>query len=258
MSSDSQHTPSQSPPNAPQPPSTSQAKDKLDSIKKTISNKKEKLPHFSSIKDKLVWKLKNKAQSKKGISKLGLKDIALWKNPPISAVVFLTGHLFFFMMYKWQMTLAFFVGRMLLVQIILCFIYYVVMRVIYTDREVTLPSQLSISSDNVRLYLEKLSERICSAIAWYVSVLLVKDIKMTITVAGIIELFNRFLARRLTMTGLSYLAFNMFFIGPVMYDLFEDEIENALLMFQDKLRLGIDRAKKMVQKHIPKESTKDK
>mmetsp|Transcript_3929 Transcript_3929/g.14876 ORF Transcript_3929/g.14876 Transcript_3929/m.14876 type:complete len:284 (-) Transcript_3929:184-1035(-) len=227
--------------------------------------KKESIPEFDSVKDKLVWKMKRKVNSRKAFSKLSLKDIALWKNPIASAALFVAGQLLFYMLCRWQLTLALVVGRVLVLQILICFAYVVGMKLIAPNREVSAPAQFDITPENVREYLTKLSDKVYTALAWYVSVLLCKDFRVTVAFGIALEVFNRLIAKRLGTGALIYLGFNAVFILPVVYELFEDEIQKGVSIAHDKVEQVVNIARSKFEQFTSKttetstaESKKDK
>ena len=186
------------------------------------------------------------------------KDIVFWKNSIASIGIFFTGHILFYMLCRWHLSIALVIGRILLFQILLCFAYVVGMKVIAPNREIVTPSQFEISSENVREYLNKISDRVYEVLAWYVSVLLCKDFRVTIAVGITLELFNRFIAKKISVAAMSYIAFNALMILPAIYDIFEDEILNGISFVKVKGEMGIGFVQKKIEQFTSKKEKKEK
>lgn len=158
----------------------------------------------------------------------------------------------FYMLWRWNLTLALVLGRILLLQIIICFAYFIGMKIVAPNREVSIPNQFQVTPENVREYLTQLSDKVYGFLAWYISVLLCKDFRVTIAFALAVEVFNRVIAKRLTTMTLSYLVFNFSFILPILYEIFEEEIHNSITFVQDKLTKVLETVQQKINQLLSK------
>jgi hypothetical protein len=201
---------------------------------KPAEKPKEKPQKFS-----LAW------EKQKPVKDLTLEDIIMWRNIYVSLVLFLSGHAFYSLITKYHFSFLTLIGRILQFQVIIFFVYSVVIRIWKNTASVELPfSNFQLTEDMIKPFVDTWVKRFNNAIAFYVDVLLCKNIVTTLKVLAALQVAC-VIGNWIRGRTLLYLTFLFGFTIPKVYEVYQEPIDKYV-------DIGITKAKEYAKKAYEK------
>jgi len=200
-------------------------------------------PKAKPQKFSLAW------EKQKPVKDLSLEDIIMWRNFYVSLVLFLSGHAFYSLITKYHFSFLTLIGRILQFQVIIFFVYSVVIRLWKNTASVELPfSNFQITEEMIKPFIDTWIKRFNNVITFYVDVLLCKNIVTTLKVLAVLQVAC-VIGNWIRGRTLLYLTFLFGFTIPKLYEVYQEPIDKYV-------DIGMKKAKEYAHKayeKIPKQ-----
>jgi hypothetical protein len=169
------------------------------------------------------------------LKELTFKDVLLWKNIYVSLILFLSGQAVHLLLTKYEFSVLTLVGRIVLIQVLIFFLYNVGTRIIQNiPKNADLPlGDLKLSQEVIQPIVQTIVDKINSGLNFYVDILMCKDLGRTVKFAAVVQLLC-WIGKIMSGTTFLYLAFNLAFIVPKVYELKQKEIDQVIALGQSK------------------------
>jgi hypothetical protein len=143
----------------------------------------------------------------------------------------------------YQFTVVTLVGRILQIQVIVCFLYIVGARLIKNaSNKVELPfSNFQVTKEHLQPYIDSMVERVNSFLSLYLDILLCKKPSKTLQFALLIQVIC-WLGKKLSGFTFLYLTLNLALIVPFVYQWKQKEIDDVLAIAKTEIGKYVDLA----------------
>ncbi|KAL0483289.1 hypothetical protein AKO1_014630 [Acrasis kona] len=167
--------------------------------------------------------------SQKPISQLSFQDILLWRNFYVTLAVFIMLHAAYILLEFYQFTVVTLVGRILQIQVIVCFLYIVGARFIKNaSGSNQLPfSNFQVTKEHLQPYVDSLVDRFNLALTKYLDILLCKKPSKTIQFALVLQVVC-WLGKKFSGFTFLFLLSEVALIAPFVYQWKQREIDALL------------------------------
>jgi len=181
--------------------------------------------------------------SQKPIKTLTFQDILLWRHFYVSLAFFVMIQAVYILLEYYQFTVVTLVGRILQIQVIVCFLYIVGARLIKNaSNTVELPfSNFQVTKENLQPYIDSFVDNINALLSKYLDILLCKQPLKTLQFALLIQIVC-WLGKKLSGFTFLYITANLALIVPFVYQWKQKEIDELIAIAKREIKKYIDLA----------------
>lgn len=161
-------------------------------------------------------------------SELTWLDMLLWKNVPVSAIVFVIGNVLYLLLEVYKISLISLISRSLFYPIVASFAFVVFRRAIKNlpqeSSRVEASNTVEMTEDSFKPYVTALVGLLNRCLKYYLSVLLCENIWATLQFALLVH-FLGWLGTVLSTTNIIYIMFCIMFSIPKLYFTYQQQID---------------------------------
>ena len=179
------------------------------------------------------------------IDQLSLVDVVMWRNIFVTVPVFFAIQALFILLCKYEFTLVNLIGKVVFIQVILAVVYMVVFKIIQNNPNHTFPFQnVEISQELVNKIVSGIVANVNTALKYYIDILSCKDLGKTL-LFGVVVLIVSWLGKKMGGETFLYIALNLVFTVPLIYEWKQDEIDKVI-------KIGCEQSKKYIDLGLSK------
>ncbi|KAG2373166.1 hypothetical protein C9374_012768 [Naegleria lovaniensis] len=162
------------------------------------------------------------------LDQLSAVDVIMWRNYLVTLPVFLAIQALFLLIVKYEFSVVTLVGRIVLLQVILSIVYMVVFKIVQNNPNLKFPFEdVQISEALVNKIVSGVVANVNAVLKYYVDILSCKNLSKSLLFALVVQIIC-WLGKKISGETFLYVALNVLFTLPLIYEWKQTEIDNVV------------------------------
>lgn len=234
----------------PEQETTTEETPKQETNDTEIKTEESKSPETKSEEQKEPVTFSLSWDKQKALKDLTLYDLIMWRNIYATFVVFLSGHALYTLITRYQFSFITLFARILFFQVLIFFIYSVAKQLWTSSTNVEFSfSKFELTKEMIQPWVDSAIEKINRIIAFYISILEVKDVASTLKVLVALQVICM-LGNWIRGLTLLYTVFLIGFTAPKIYEVYQKPIDKYAGISKQKVQELLHKGYEAIPKSV--------